>query len=150
MWTKIESADSRQAKQLAVLESRQVARREYLRSVKQLIELRQRELDNLRSQWSKEGEMTGQSTLEPLAWASDGFEYSADGVSGEFSLLPYNSPVSKSESWILRGRRHGYRDWRYFGSYLSLGEAQKWAAKVDARRVLFSGLRDEWADDDCV
>jgi hypothetical protein len=120
-----------------------VARREYLRSVKQLIELRQRELDNLRSQWGKECDMTEQSTLKPLVWASDGFEYSADGFSGEFSLLPYNSPVSKSESWILRGRRHGYRDWRYFGCYESLGEAQEWAATVDAKRLLFSGLRDE-------
>lgn len=145
---KIESVDSRQARHLAVLESRQAARREYLRSVAQMITLRQRELDNLRAAWSKEDEMNRQSTLErPLEWASDGFEYVADGLTGEFSLLPYRSPVDGSDRWILRGRRFTTRRWNYFGSHESLDEAQRWASTADSRRVLFFDLEDGVEDD---
>lgn len=89
------------------------------------------------------------STLEPLTWVSDGFEQIAHGVTGEWSLLPYTSPISpdKPDLWIIRGRRHGGKDWRYFGGYETLPNAQHWAEKFDSQRKLFENLSDRWEDD---
>jgi len=80
--------------------------------------------------------------LMALAWLSDGFEHTADGATGEWSLLPHVSPIDSSDVWILRGRAPATREWRYFGAFETLESAQVGAAKLDGQRVLYHSLDD--------
>jgi len=84
--------------------------------------------------------------LTALTWAHDGFEQTADGLTGEWSLIPHVSPIDSSDVWILRGRAPATREWRYFGAFPNLEAAQVGAAKLDEQRVLYQNLSDKWED----
>ena len=84
--------------------------------------------------------------LTALTWVHDGFEQTADGLTGEWSLIPHVSPIDSSDVWILRGRAPATREWRYFGAFPNLEAAQVGAAKLDEQRVLYQNLSDKWED----
>jgi len=98
------------------------------------------------------------SKPEPLVWESDGFEYTARGVTGTWSLLPYKTflgsqlsgfPQAPDDSWIMRARRHNSRlEWKYFGAFKQLESAQAYASKFDAQRVLWRDTSDREEDDE--
>lgn len=84
--------------------------------------------------------------LTALTWVHDGFEQTADGLTGEWSLIPHVSPVDSRDVWIVRGRASNScgrtKKWRYFGAFETLESAQVGAAKLDEQRVLYHSLDD--------
>ena len=82
--------------------------------------------------------------LTDLPWMSDGFEQTAEGVTGEWSLVPHVSPVDSRDVWIVRGRVSHMRPWRYFGAFDDLDAARQGAAKLDGQRVLYQNLDDDF------
>jgi hypothetical protein len=92
------------------------------------------------------------SKPEPLVWESDGFEYTARGKTGTWSLLPYKTSIGQPQeedrdTWIIRGRGNRAA-WKYFGAFQQLESAQAYAARFDAQRVLWRDTSDREEDDE--
>ena len=73
-------------------------------------------------------------TWEWAPTAEGGWIATGDWV---WELLPYQSKIQPdlADGWIIRARRADRKDWRYFGAYRGLQNAQSSAQRMDERPV---------------